>query len=405
MKILMGFHTLAYPPQSGVRRRTFHLLDETAKCNDVTIVSLGTRSDEASVREYFRDTNVRIIFVDYGAPKWINLLKRIKMWMLQKSLLQISVTREMQRTLDRIFRKEKFDLIFLSSPVLLYYKLPNSIPCVADTHNVEYDLWYRSYQHAKSFPSRIYLRNQYKLMKRDELELCRQPDILLATSERDKELFEQDLHEQTIRVIPNGVDISYFVPQEVQEIPHSMVFSGVMNYLPNENAMMYFLDKIFPLIQKSVPDTKIFIVGTSPSKKLKDRSNEHITVTGQVEDVRPYIAKAEVYVIPLLIGGGTRLKALEASAMKKAIVSTSLGCEGINFRDGESVLLADTPEAFSQAVIRLFDDRVYRVRLAEQAYSTVASSYSWRAIGGRLNDVLKSAVQPKKGTMTYDDVL
>lgn len=390
MKILMGFHTLAYPPQSGVRKRTFHLLDETSKYHDVTIVSLGTQNDEVSIREYFRNTGGRITFAEYGAPKWVNLLKRIKMVLLQKSLLQISITRDMQKAFDRIFQDQKFDLVFLSSPTLLYYRRPAGIPCVTDTHNVEYDLWYRSYQHARNPVMRIYLQNQYRLMKRDELELCSQPDLLLTTSERDKALFERDLTGKVIRVIPNGVDVDYFAPQERQEVPHSMVFSGVMNYLPNEHAMIHFIDNIFPLILKRVPDAKIVIVGDAPSKKLMNRSNAHVVVTGKVEDVRPYIAKAQIYVIPLLVGGGTRLKALEAAAMGKAIVSTSLGCEGINFRDGDSVLLADTAEAFSEAVARLFDDKECRAQLAERAHSVVVQSYSWKVIGRKLNGVLES---------------
>ncbi len=368
----MGFHTLAYPPQSGVRSRTFHLLEEAARHHEVTIASYGTAADEASIREYFRDRSCRSAYVDCGAPKWINLLKRIKMLLLRKSLLQISASRRMQNALDEIYRQHEFDLIFLSSPALLDYRKPAAIPCVIDAHNVEYDLFYRSYQSAKNILSRAYFYDQYRLMKRDEIELCSRPDIILTTSERDKALFERDLPDKFIRVIPNGVDLNYFVPQETQELPHTMVFTGMMNYLPNNRGILYFLDNVLPLILKKIPDAKIFIVGAAPSKTLMERANDHIIVTGQVEDVRPYIAKAQVYVIPLQVGGGTRLKALEASAMKKPIVSTSLGCEGIDLRDGESALFADTPEAFSEAVLRLFDDSEYRSRLAERAYSVVS---------------------------------
>jgi glycosyltransferase involved in cell wall biosynthesis len=241
VKILMGFHTLAFPPQSGVLRRTFHLLEETTKRHEVTIVSLGSSTDEAGIRQYFQGRCHGITYANYGAPKWINLLKRIKMTLLRRSLLQISVTRGMQDAFDKNFREREFDLIFLSSPTLLYYRMPGSIPCVTDAHNVEYDLWFRAYRSAKSFLSRAYFYDQYRLMKRDEIKLCRQPDVLVTTSERDKELFNVDLPQQRIHVIPNGVDTDYFVPQEAQEIPRSMVFSGVMNYLPNNQGMLYFL--------------------------------------------------------------------------------------------------------------------------------------------------------------------
>ncbi len=393
----MGFHTLAYPPQSGVRSRTFHLLEETVKRHEVTIVSYGSKEDEASIRQYFMNQNCKIKYVYYGAPKWINLLKRIKMALLRKSLIRISTTRKMQRALDEIYCNQEFDLVFLSSPALLYYRKPAMVPCVVDAHNVEYDLFYRSYRSAKNILTRAYFYDQYRLMKRDEIGLCRQPESLLVTSERDKALFEQDLPGQSIRVVPNGVDLSYFSPQRTQELPNSMVFSGIMNYLPNNNGILYFLDKVLPLILKKIPDAKLFIVGAAPSRTIVERANEHIVVTGQVEDVRPYIAKAQVYVIPLLVGGGTRLKALEASAMKKPIVSTSVGCEGINLREGDSALFADTPEQFSEAVIRLFKDEDYRCRLAERAYSLVSKAYDWQAIGNQLNSVFESVARPLRG--------
>jgi glycosyltransferase involved in cell wall biosynthesis len=400
----MVFHNLAYPPQSGVQKRNFHLLEETVKRHEVTIVSYGSPADEASIRQYFRNRNCRIAYVDCSAPKWINLLKRIKIMLLRKSLLQISATRRMQHALDEIYRKHGFDLIFLSSPALLHYRKPAAIPCVIDAHNVEYDLHYRSYQNAKNILSRVYFYDQYRLMKQDEIGLCRQPNILLTTSERDKALFEKDLPDQFIRVIPNGVDLNYFLPQETQELPHSMVFSGMMNYLPNNRGILYFLDNVMPLILKKIPDAKIFIVGAAPSKTLMEHANEHVVVTGRVEDVRPYIAQAQVYVIPLLIGGGTRLKALEASAMKKPIVSTSIGCEGIDFHDGESALFADTPEAFSEAVLQLFDNREYRSRLAERAYSIVSRKYSWQEIGDQLNSVFESVVRSSRGTGEYRNI-
>jgi len=386
----MGFHTLSFPPQSGVVRRTFHLLQEISNRHEVTILSFGSATDEAGIRQYFRDKPIEINFVRYDSPKWINLLKRIKMILLRRSLLQISVSRTMQLAFDEVFSRHDFDLVFLSSSTLLYYRMPDSIPCITDAHNVEYDLWYRSYRSAKNFLSRAYFYDQYRMMRRDEIELCMKPDALLTTSERDKAIFEKDLPRQTIHVIPNGVDTDYFVPQEAQEVPNSMVFSGVMNYLPNNQGIIHFLDKIFPLILKRKGDAKVFIVGAEPTKALRDRANGHIVVTGRVDDVRRYIAQAQVYVIPLLVGGGTRLKALEASAMKKAIVSTSVGCEGIDFRDGESALLADTPDAFCEAVLKLFDNSEYRIRLAEKAYLTVSKSYNWHVVGERLNQVFGS---------------
>jgi glycosyltransferase involved in cell wall biosynthesis len=404
MRILMAFHALAYPPQSGVLRRTFHMLEETLKRHQVTIVSLGSASDEAGIHHHFRSRCTDIKFVRYDSPKWINFLKRAKMLLFRRSLLQISVMKRMQETLDEVFREYEFDLVFLSSATLLYYRRPESIPCVTDSHNVEYDLWYRMYRSAKNVVSRGYFYDQYRMMKRDELQLCGKPDVLLATSERDREVFERDLPGKIIRVIPNGVDLGYFTPQQVEEVPHSMVFSGVMNYLPNTQGVLYFIDKIFPLVLKKVPDAKVFIVGAAPSKAVLESANEHVVVTGRVDDVRTYVAKAQVYVVPLLVGGGTRLKALEASAMKKPIVSTSVGCEGIDLRNGESILFADKPEELSEAVVRLFDDPEYRTQLAERAHSVVSRSYDWRVIGDQLSDAFEFTVSSAQKSILQKDL-
>ena len=172
-----------------------------------------------------------------------------------------------------------------------------------------------------------------------------------------------------------------------------MVFTGIMNYMPNNQGVLHFLDNILPLIQQKVPDAKIYIVGDKPSGAVLERASENIIITGWVDDVRSYITQAQVYVIPLLNGGGTRLKALEAAAMKKPIVSTTIGCEGISLENKKSVLFADTPEEFAGAVIKLFNDPLYRDQLAENANKVISEFYGWSSIGKELNDLFESVLQ------------
>jgi glycosyltransferase involved in cell wall biosynthesis len=165
-----------------------------------------------------------------------------------------------------------------------------------------------------------------------------------------------------------------------------------MNYYPNHHGLLWFLDEVFPQILDGVPDARIFVVGANPSKSIMKRATENIIITGYVDDVRPYVARAQVFVIPLLIGGGTRLKALEAMAMKRPIVSTTLGCEGIHLKHGESVLFGDTPKDFADAVIRMFGDAGLRSKLVESAYANVVAHYSWDAIGKNLEHVHQAIV-------------
>jgi sugar transferase (PEP-CTERM/EpsH1 system associated) len=392
MKILMAFHTLTYPPESGVTKRTYHLLEEMARRHEVTVLSLGTPDEEQRIQRQIGDRCREVVFVNGRVPRWVNLLKRIKLALSGQSLLRHSFTSKLQHAFDDLFRRERFDLVILSAPVLAYYRRPADIPCITDTHNVEYDMWHRFYRQARGVVARAYYWYQYKLLRRDELAACGEGDALLTTSERDAGVFRKDLPAQAIHVVPNGVDLEYFTPPPGQPDPKSIVFCGLMNYSPNEEGMTYFLDHVFPLIQREVPEATLTVVGSGASKALQRRATDRIVVTGYVKDVRPYVARGQVYVIPLLVGGGTRLKALEAMAMRKPIVTTSVGCEGIDLVPGESALFADTPEGLSQAVIRLFCDPDLRDRLAGRAAALAADRYGWRSIGDRLDAICQEVV-------------
>ena len=180
----------------------------------------------------------------------------------------------------------------------------------------------------------------------------------------------------------------------MQEEQKTMVFVGLMSYLPNTHGILYFLDEIFPLILERAPDARILIVGAYPPKKLQRRASNNAIVTGWVDDVRPYFARGQVFVIPLLIGGGIRGKALEAMAMRRPIVTTTLGCEGINLKHEESALFADTPKDFADAVVRLFNEPGLRNRLTDKAYQNVVEGYSWESNGLAFESVYQSLVHP-----------
>ena len=197
--------------------------------------------------------------------------------------------------------------------------------------------------------------------------------------------------------IPNGLNVDFFKPDSAQVKPKTLVFTGLMNYYPNEHGIAFFLDKIFPLITARVPETRVLIVGAHPTKQLRDRATNNIVVTGYVDDVRPYVSSAEIYIVPLQMGGGTRQKVLLAMAMKKPIVSTTLGCEGIHISHGESALFADSPAEFADAVVRLFNDRDLAERLANRALSIVHAEYRWESIGEKMNSVYESLKSTNRG--------
>jgi polysaccharide biosynthesis protein PslH len=169
-----------------------------------------------------------------------------------------------------------------------------------------------------------------------------------------------------------------------------------MKYVPNYDGILYFLDEIFPFILKKIPDAKIYIVGNGPPVALQRRASENIIVTGFVEDVRPYVWRSKAYVVPLRMGGGTRLKVVEAMAMRKPIVTTSIGCEGIEVKSGEHVFIADQPEEFARSVIAILNDSVSHLPVADRGYQLARSRYDWKSIGGLMEAVLQKGT--KSGT-------
>jgi glycosyltransferase involved in cell wall biosynthesis len=189
-------------------------------------------------------------------------------------------------------------------------------------------------------------------------------------------------------VIPTGVDTEYFAPDTASSSEPRLVFTGSMDWLPNEDAMRFFCHDVLPLIRAEEPRTRLAIVGRTPTPAVRALADEHIEVTGTVADVRPFMRKAAVYVVPLRIGGGTRLKIFEAMAMGQAVVSTTVGAEGLPVVDGEHAVIADGPRAFADAVISLLRDSRRRQALGAAARKLVVDHYDWSVAGGVLDDAL-----------------
>jgi glycosyltransferase involved in cell wall biosynthesis len=184
----------------------------------------------------------------------------------------------------------------------------------------------------------------------------------------------------------------------VEEIPNSLVFTGSMDWLPNEDAIFYFVKTILPLIQQQCPDVSLEVVGRNPSHKLQvlAQAEKAVRLTGWVEDIRPFLARGSVCIVPLRIGGGTRLKIFEAMAMGKATVSTTIGAEGLPVQNGENILLADTPKHFADQVIRLLRDANERQRLGTAARTLVEENYSWPKIAESFSRTLQEVIATHK---------
>ncbi len=260
---------------------------------------------------------------------------------------------------------------------------------VYDDHNAEYVLQQRAFATDVRRPKRWiaagYSLIQWRKLAAYERRVCRAADKVAAVSDVDRSALLRLDPLLDVTVIPNGVDLDFYRPGVVPPLadmgPDSLVFTGKMDYRPNVDAVTWFAEAVFPLIRAQAPDAAFYVVGQQPSPRVAALAEQPgIIVTGKVPDTRPYIAGAGAYVIPLRIGGGTRLKVLEAMAMGQAVVSTRLGCDGFPLQDGREVVYADEPHAFADRAVSLLRGRAEAARLGHAARAFVEAHYGWDAI-------------------------
>jgi glycosyltransferase involved in cell wall biosynthesis len=271
-------------------------------------------------------------------------------------------------------------------------------PWILFTHNVESEIWRRHAEQATNPMSRFMLTQQWQRMLRFEGAALSRFDLVLAVSEADGLTFERlypGSLKAPVHVVQTGVDTAYFTPSAPAPKRTHMVFTGSMDWLPNEDGMTYFCREILPRIRESEPEATVSIIGRAPTPAVRKLAEiPGVEVTGRVDDVRPHIARGSVYIVPLRIGGGTRLKIFEAMSMGKAVVSTTVGAEGLPVTSGRDIDIADEPARFADAVVRLMRDTEARREIESAARRLVVEKYDWSAVASDFESALVRAAQP-----------
>jgi len=390
MKILWLNAGLLLPLDKGGRLRTWHLMRHLARRHDISYISFCDPNDSPEHREGMREVATRLVTIPRTDPPkgTAAFYADAARYVLDAAPYAVAKYRspEYRDAVRRLLDESTFDAV-VSDFLTPVVNLPDRLPCPAIlfTHNVEAEIWRRQAETATNPGSRFLLGQQWRRMLRFERDALSRFDLVLAVSDADRGTFGRlypDALKRPVHVVQTGVDTAFFAPRpaEADERRAHLVFTGSMDWLPNEDGMLYFVRDILPRIRQLEPDATLSIVGRAPTPAVKRLADGHgIEVTGRVDDVRPHIAAGAVYIVPLRIGGGTRLKILEALAMAAPIVSTTLGAEGIAVTHGRDILLADDADAFASSIDRLLREREFAVSLGRAGRVLVESRYDWRA--------------------------
>lgn len=396
MRILYVTQIVPYPPHGGVLQRGFNLLRELGRENEVHLLAFH-HVDElphgTAYEESLRELGKFCRGIEYF-PLWVkeSNLKRLAGFAAAAAYpAPYSVLTHRSGALARRIAEvcagpRRPDIVHLDTIALApYARYCNSIPTVLAHHNVESQLMRRRAQAEKNALARLYVNVQADRLVRYERQQCTRFPLNIMVSDKDAQTLAQLVPGARTAVIPNGVDTDYFQPRTAADDP-VMIYTGGMNMFANRDAVEWFIDAIWPRIKAKVPNAKFLAVGQRPSTRVRTAAAEDpsIEAPGFVPDVRSWVERASVYVVPLRVGGGTRLKVLDAMAQGKAIVATRIGAEGIVGEHGAEFIFADDPDAFANAVIDVLKDKALRERLGVAARARAESDYAWPILGRRL---------------------
>ncbi len=391
MRILFLTSELPYPPYAGAPLRNFGLI-EGLTGHEVWLLSFASPYSQKAEQTPLRDLCARIEVVPQPQRAMLNRLQTLLLTR-QADIARRYLSTAYARRLQDWLSGQAFDVIQIENLEMAVYlplirSLQPATPVIYDAHNAEYALQQRIYETERATPtqtlSALYSYVQARRIREFERQTCQAADYIIAVSHTDAELLQRLDITTPIRVVPNGISTRLYEtpvqdPVDLEET--ALVFTGKMDYRPNIDAALWFAEEILPLVREEIPDAHFYVVGQSPHSRLDVlRGKPGITLTGLVPAVVPYLQAASVFVVPLRMGSGTRLKVLQAMAAGCPIVSTRVGAEGLSVVDGQELILADTAKEFARAVARLQKERDKAAEMGACARQFVKDHYDWSVL-------------------------
>jgi glycosyltransferase involved in cell wall biosynthesis len=410
VKILTLVPYLPSPPTFGGQRRLQGVLKHLARANELSILALHNPSDDQAVWTAATQEWCKDVAVFPQAPfGWSGARKRIAQFGTLASPRSWDLISHRSEALVRALRQkletEKFDVLLVEFAQMTanLRGIPAQLlpPVILDEHNIEFDLQKRTAKTAAGGLRRIFAEANWRKLHGEEVAAWRQAAGISVTSTRDAALLNEEVPQARCVVAPNGVDLEEFAPPSGKPDPDAVVFFGAHNYFPNTDALRFFLAEIWPRVIAERPATRLRVVGPPPPADVQTGAHPSVVFTGFVPNLVVEVGNAAVAIAPLRIGGGTRLKVVEAMALARPLVATRIGAEGLEVEDGRDLLLADAPADFAAALLRLLNNPQEAAELGLRGRRRVEEAYGWEACARVLENLCREAAglrgQPSAG--------
>ena len=396
MKLLWAKAGGLLPPDMGGKIRSYNILKQLAQRHEITLFTFYQEhpNDQHLLGNAFFS---RIVPVPLPLPPRRSLAEYLRSARMMTAGRPVTIDKflspEVRRRYAELLASDTFDAVicdFLVPGSLMRWQ--SRPPTILFTHNVEAQVWERHYKVTTNPVMKAACWLEARALAGAERRYVELADHVLAVSDNDRKFFLQYIAPERISVIPTGVDTEYFQPSTEPEQPDTMVFTGTMDWMPNEDGVVYFAEKILRVIRQRIPGAAFWVVGRRPARRVQALASNRITVTGAVDDIRPYLGRAAVCVVPLRSGSGTRIKIFEAMAAGKAVVSTTMGAEGLPVTHGENIILADDPADFANRVAALLRDPRRRAELGRAARQLVEENYGWPSVAAHFDRIIDRVV-------------
>ncbi|BCR05277.1 glycosyl transferase family 1 [Desulfuromonas versatilis] len=392
-----------HPLDSGGKIRTYQMLKEWHKRHNITYIALITKSTPNEAKERAGEYSSKQFWIPCeDEPKgsfkfYLELLKNL-LFSDMPYVIDKYYKKEAHQKISEIVKEYNYDIVVLDFLSMSRNIISKDFPMaksIVFQHNVESQIWKRHYEVSGNLLKKAYMYLQWQRYKSYEAKTCSQFAGVIAVSEADQKQFKDQFRlENVLGYVPTGVDVDFFSSCVYQPEPGHIVFLGSMDWMPNIDGIIEFSKNIYPLIRESFPTAKLTILGRNPTSAVRKLANldNSISVTGSVDDIRPFIARAAVSVVPLRVGGGTRIKIFETMAMGVPVVSTTIGAEGLPVVDGENIFIADKSEMFASRVIELLQGQDRALEIGRAGQKLVREQFTWGPVVDKFDQMCLGVV-------------